>query len=219
MTNYIDFLPKFNACVERCENLASIARTSNLQKDAIQSLMELREEILKLKEAAILETDEDNANAYLALECAASSLMSYIQMWVLLKESDPDTAWNKMIDAQTGAIAAIRAHKAGAHLEMFSSRLHEIERLIFPSQVFASTGLIVKEEECSICGDSYDDCDHVSGNAYMGIFCHIIAKDFDLKEISLVNEPADKRCRITHFDDSEGRRNRMTWEIEPDEKI
>lgn len=140
-----------------------------------------------------------------------------IKMWILLKEEKPDQAWDELINAQSNAISALKAHSVSSHLERYSQLLHTIEKIVFPPQVFTSTGLTVKEEECSICGESYEDCDHIAGKAYLGSFCSIIVKDIQLNEASIVNEPADKRCRITHFDVKEGRRNRMTWDIEPHE--
>jgi len=76
-------------------------------------------------------------------------------MWILLKEEKPDEAWDKLVSAQMAAADAVRAHMGFAHLETQAQRLEEIERLVFPRQVFVSAGIIVQHQECSICGNEY----------------------------------------------------------------
>lgn len=104
-----------------------------------------------------------------------------------------------------------------AHLSEHNKKLEAIEELVFPPQVFISSGMIVGKQECSICGAEYGDCNHLVGKPYMGRFCYIIAKDLSLDHVSIVEHPADKRCRVQHFDVEGGTRNRMTWKIEPKE--
>jgi hypothetical protein len=217
VTNFRNYLPKFNEAIKRCENMAIITRDSGLQQSAVDDLSQLITDICSLKEAAIKESDENNANGFLSLECAATSLQSTIKMWLLLKQEKPDDAWDALIIAQNSAIDAIQAHSVSSHLERYCELLHTIEKVVFPPQVFSSSGFTVTEEECSICGESYEDCDHVAGKPYMGKFCCIIVKKAQLNEVSIVKEPADKRCRITHFDNGNGNRNRMTWKIEQKE--
>jgi hypothetical protein len=75
--------------------------------------------------------------------------------------------------------------------------------------------MIVRHQECSICGSEYGDCDHLAGKPYWGKFCYIIAKDFEPHHIAVVRNPADKRCRIMGFSVDNGERNRMTWKVGP----
>jgi len=197
--------------------MATVTRASHLQQQAVKDLSKLEDELSKKKDSSIKSNNNDEANAYLSLGCAVTSLSCNIKMWILLKEEKPDQAWDELVNAQSNATSALKAHSVSSHLERYSQLLHVIEKIIFPPQVFTSTGLIVKEEECSICGESYEDCEHIAGKPYLGIFCSIFVKDMQLNEVSIVNEPADKTCRITHFDVAEGRRNRMTWNIESHE--
>ena len=48
----------------------------------------------------------------------------------------------------------------------------------------------------------------------MGEFCSIVAEDLKGNHVAIVDRPADKRCRITHYETEEGVRNRMTLKIE-----
>jgi hypothetical protein len=209
-----EYLSYYNDIISRCEIMAIITRDSNLQRSAVEELSQLITDIQTLKELAIRENDENEANGFFSLACAATSLQFAIKMWLLLKQDKPDEAWDALIDAQAAAVGALKAHSVSSHLEGFCELLHTVERIIFPSQVFASSGFTVIDEECSICGGDYEDCEHISGKPYMGKFCYIIVKKAKLNEVSIVEEPADKKCRITHFDDGGGSRNRMTWKVE-----
>jgi hypothetical protein len=136
-------------------------------------------------------------------------------MWLLLKEGEPDKAWESLVRAQMLAASAARAHAGFAHLERHAQHLEDIERLIFPPQVFVSTGSIVKRQTCSICGSEYGECEHLAGRPYFGEVCAIVAGDLEINHAAVVKNPADKGCRITHFSVAGGERNRMTWKIEP----
>lgn len=94
-------------------------------------------------------------------------------------------------------------------------RLDKLEKLIFPPQVYLSIGTVVHRKFCSICNDDYAKCDHIAGRPYWGEFCHTILKDVVPDHVGIVEQPANKLCRVTHFDDAGGRRNRMSWKLEP----
>lgn len=138
-------------------------------------------------------------------------------MYLDLKNDLPESAWNHLVDAQKHAAAAMCAHPIASHLNNHIAKLHAVEKLLFPPQSFLSIGSIVGFTECSICGESYDECSHITGRPYMGGLCGVICKHVQIQEVSFVTEPADKKCRVTHFSDRGGRRNQMTWKIEASE--
>lgn len=210
------FVATFNELVQESENLLSIARDSNLQREACSLLEDAIQRVLAEKTDAISRHDEDYANLLLGCESVATALLAELKMWLLLKEERPDEAWNHLVAAQMSSIDAARAHEGFRHLEHHNQRLEAIEHLVFPPQVFVSSGMLVKYQECSICGQDYDDCEHLVGKPYMGHFCYIIARDLDLDHVAIVKHPADKRCRIERFGVDGGTRNRMTWRIERD---
>lgn len=211
------FVSAFNAIVKESEVFLSIARDSALQQQAVEKLLAFGSSIASEKAAAIDRGNEDHANLLLGCECVSSALVAELKMWLLLKEGNPDAAWDELIAAQMASVDAVRAHPGFSHLSDHNKKLEAIEELIFPPQVFISSGMIVGKQECSICGAEYGDCDHLVGKPYMGRFCCIIAKDLSLDHVSIVEQPADKRCRVQHFDVEGGTRNRMTWKIEPKE--
>jgi hypothetical protein len=212
------FVQSFNTSIRDAEVFISIARARELQAEACGAVESLLRDIASEKALAIRAANEDYANFLLGCECAASGVLAEIQMWLLLKDEKPDEAWNRLIDAQSSYTAAMRAHPGFRHLGEARDRLQAIEDLVFPPQVFISSGFIIRVQECSICGKEYEDCEHLVGRPYMGRFCYIIARNAMLDHVSIVDRPADKRCRITSFGTEGGNRNRMTWRIEPNEQ-
>jgi len=215
MNNLPPFIVKFNEKIKEAEVFLSITRDSSLQRETIDSLKQLQIAVDAEKNIAIEKGNEDYANLLLGCECVTATLIAELKMWLFLKEENPDAAWNELIKAQMAACDAVRAHQGFAHLSNQVKRLDAIEKIIFPPQVFVSSGMIVKNQECSICGSEYGECDHLAGKPYMGRFCYIIARDLSVDHVAIVEQPADKRCRIEHFEDEGGMRNRMTWKIEP----
>lgn len=210
-----DQIDRYNALIRECEVFLSPARDIELQKETCARLYDFQSDLEKEKQKAVSAGDENFANLLLGFECVAECIRAEITMWILLKMGNPDEAWDSLISAQTAAADAARAHEGFSHLAQKSERLETIEQLVFPPQVFLSSGLIVRHQECSICGAEYGECGHLAGMPYWGTFCHIIAKDIEARHFAIVENPADKRCRITEFEADGGWRNRMTWKIDP----
>lgn len=204
-----------NDVIEECENYLFVTRDADLQRQALGGMREAKVRASRQKQAAIDSGDNNFANLFLGFECVFDCLASELMMWINLKEGNPDQAWDNLVAAQDSGVASVRAHSGFSHNSAHVQRLEEIERIVFPTQVFVSAGLIVKKQECSICGAEYGECDHLAGRPYGGRFCSIIARDITANHVAVVEVPADKRCRITSFSTPEGTRNRLTWKIEP----
>lgn len=210
-----ELIKEWNTVLEECHSFAFLVRDSDLQKEACGKLAELLDRIHGLKKAAIASQNEDEANFLLGYECAINCMRAELAMWLKLKANEPDAAWDDLVDAQMAAIDAVRAHTGFAELENYAQRLHAIKKLIFPEQVFLSVGMTVHRRECSICGQEYGECSHLVGKPYSGEICHTICTRVDLDNIAIVDEPANRKCRIRYFSVPEGKRSRMTWKIEP----
>jgi hypothetical protein len=207
-------VPHLNDVIKECEHYLFITRDAGLQRKALGELREAQARASRQKQAAISNGDNNFANLFLGFECVFDCLASELMMWINLKEGNPDQAWDNLISAQNSGVASVRAHPGFSHNSAHVQRLEEIERVVFPPQVFVSAGLIVKKQECSICGAEYGECDHLAGRPYGGRFCSIITRDITANHVAVVEVPADKRCRITSFSTPEGTRNRLTWKIE-----
>ncbi|RYG66214.1 hypothetical protein EON64_10275 [archaeon] len=130
-------------------------------------------------------------------------VLSEIAMWIAIREGNNKDAWNHLIDAQS-AVRVVLDHcpmitKAENRLRM----LEDIERVVFPPQVFQSPGLLCKRK-CSICEADPIDCDHIRGRLYRGKRCVHIFIECKPYEFSIVDVPEDKRRRIYRYVNDEG---------------
>lgn len=170
--------------------------------------------VLRTNHTGARELKIDLLNGLLGWESVAAGLRAELSMWLNLKAEDPEAAWGDLVRAQTAFMDAMRAHPSFDHLRSELERLETIETVVFPSQIFLSAGMIVRRAYCSICGESYDECDHIVGRPYWGELCRRVLTEVEGNHIAIVKRPANKHCRITHFSDAGGKRNRMTWRWE-----
>lgn len=210
------FLKHFNSVTDHCGRFCCMTRGVEFQTAAIDDLEKLLSETRKVKHSCVEKNDEDLANLVLSLEAMANSMQSELRMWVSLKQDEPNKAWSHLVKAQVDAASSIRAHESAAHIETYVKRLRRLEEILFPVQAFNSIGHIVKKSRCSICDGEYAECDPLKGKAYMGEFCVREILDSKLIEVSLVGDPANRDCRITHIEDDDGvYRDVMTWRETP----
>lgn len=205
------FRDRVYAVADAASRFCFMSRAKEFQLQYCQQLEGLKLDATSLKREMVKANDEDSANALLSFESMITALTSELKMWVALKEDDPRSAWDFLIDAQSAAQTAMQAHSVANHLVSSFQRLNQLEKLLFPPQVFFSPGMIIKHCECSICGSEYGECNHVVGRAYMGEMCVRIIKDVELEEISMVEEPANKRARILTISDGGVKRDFLTW--------
>mgnify|MGYP001613281886 CR=1 FL=1 len=193
-------------------------RDRQFQEAAVEQLGGLRVECEELKAEMIRAEREDEANAALSFESLVDAVQSELRMWLALKDGAPQAAWDHLVNAQGSVRTAMQAHDVGASLEPYAERLVQLEQLLFPPQVFMSIGMIVKRAECSVCGADYGTCRHVAGRPYCGVMCHKIITDGEAREVSFVESPANKHCRVMRVSDNGGWRDIMTWlPVPPDQ--
>lgn len=218
MTAPAAIVEDYNRVLEEVEPLLFIVRDSGLQRSAIEALSAFTDRTDQARFAAMLAQDEPRANHLLGFRSAARSLVRELEMYLSLKGDKPEEAWKALILAQNELGAAARAHPTFHYLVAKAQHLRDLEKAFFPPQVFMSAGMIVREQHCSLCNDLYEKCNHVAGRAYMGRFCSILIKQASLDHIAVVDEPADRLCRVTSFRVPGGTRNRMTWIVTADEE-
>jgi hypothetical protein len=197
--NLSSFQPKFNAQVEEAQKFAIFVRGREFQESAISDLEDLLAEIQALKQSSINVADEDNANGFLALELMARGLQKEILCYVRLKNDDAGGAWDALVDCERNMQNAMRAHRLADHLSNYIARIQVLQESLFPKQRFFSNGYRVESSICNICETEYDECEHIVGRPYMGQICAQVVKSATIREMSLVENPADKGCRITSF--------------------
>lgn len=211
--NLNQLVEHFNRQIREAEMFLSPARSSRLQIQSSFALDVLSQHAAGLKQQAIRRNVEEDANLFLGFECVIGAVRSELLMWILLKKDKPDEAWDRLVAAEMACQDAARAHPGFEHCEQRLNGLRRLEREIFPKQVFASAGFVARQLTCSICGEQYSTCPHLRGRAYMGWFCEVVHRGIEADHVSLVETPADKRCRVVSFKTPEGHRNRLSWEV------
>jgi hypothetical protein len=205
------FLDYFDETTKDCQKFSSFVRGKEFQVDAFNTLKNLKEVVIEKKQNAIKNKNEFEANLFLSLEHMVLALLHELKMIINLKEDFPNEAWDNLINAQSSLRTALQAHPQNINLESYVQKLYGYEKLLFPQQLFFSTGLVAIYSSCSVCGKEYGECEHLLGKAYMGKICCEIVEKSDLKEVSIVDTPANKRCRAYSFDYSGKKVDAMTF--------
>jgi hypothetical protein len=194
--NILRFIDVFNEELPDLLGSCYLARPKERQLIAIEMLTSLRDEALNFKQEALAKKDDDLANVALSLEKIIGMLDHELKMYVALKEDKSSEAWDYLVTAQDCLQLALTAHNRASSFEGYEKHLLDLEKVLFPKQMFLSPGMVVKSRICSICGQEYDECEHVKGRVYSGKPCVTQLKDVEVREISIVDEPASKRRRI-----------------------
>lgn len=205
----------FNIRIREAEVFLRLARASHLQLEQCFALDSLMHNATRLKHEAIRFSRENDANAFLGLECVIGAVRAELMTLILLKRDMPNEAWNRLIAAEMACLDAMRAHIGFSNCSHRLELLKQMEHQFFPQQTFLSAGFVSDRIDCSICGERYSTCKHLRGKAYMGQFCEVIHRNIRADHMALVEIPADKRCRITSFKVKEGHRDKLSWEITP----
>jgi hypothetical protein len=210
----------FDSLAESAQTLTFAPRALELQLGMCQEIEVFLGEVRRAKAGAVARSDENTANHALAMELSLKVVWHELQMWICLKSDAGERAWDNLVEAQYHCMRAIDVREqlegfgSAQGLQNLLSKFLLIERTAFPPQAFMSVGGRIKRRVCSICQCPYDQCEHIRGRAYMGEMCATSIEEMDLEEVSIVTEPANKHCRVTHFSDPAGRRNKMTWRVE-----
>jgi hypothetical protein len=209
----IEFDAAFETMNKKHAAAMPAARHILLQQTAADAYDELIHEASRLKKKVVERGDEDSAARLLCGECAAGAMMGTLLLWIAFKEGDMATAWNRMVDAQQAWRGALRAHPIGRQFRRLALIPFQVETVLFPHVAFMSAGMIVRQPECTICGETPGECDHIRGHVYGGKFAGVLVTEAELRETSLVDIPADKRCRVESITIDGVQRDALTWEI------
>lgn len=214
MTSPIDlFKAHFDHIMKRVQHFAIYVRGREFQEVGKTEIEALLDECRINKGKAISYGIENEANAFLAFEFMTRALIEEFKFCLALKDDDPDSAWDHLVDAQNHATSAMKSHAVAGDLDEYIRRLDSLEKSLFPQPIFLSPGYIVKESKCSICGTLYGECDHIKGHPYMGQLCSRIVTEAILREASVVCNPASKHCRLLKFEENGVWRNAFTYRV------
>ena len=180
-----------------------ITRDKTIFEEQLSLLKTLKSKILETKNEFIDQQNENEANKWLSIENICLAIIEGSNLFLALKQNDPDSAWNHLITAQNHSHWSNNEYGLAGNIQRDCiSHFNNIELVLFPPQSFMSISMISEKSECSICHKEFSECEHIRGEAYMGKACSEIAtKIRDMHHIAIVSHPDDKRCRVTHYGD------------------
>jgi hypothetical protein len=195
-TNPNDLLYEFNEAMQIAQKKAIFTVGIEIQKEEIENLNGYLENLSNRKKEFSEKKFENDANLAYCLLTLGGIIQLELKMLVCLKEDKMSQAWDILITSQYSLGTVIRNYPfEHEHLDNYLNRLVHYEKTLFPEMMFHSYGGIVKESHCSICELDYGVCDHFKGNLYNGELCCRNITQVEMDEISVVENPADKRCR------------------------
>ena len=187
-----------------------ISGDTGMQRGVLLRINTVKNLIFEQKALAKANGSEPLANHLLALSCVLESLSCEIQGYILLKEGQAESAWEMHVRAQEWATPAVMAdiEQKPWGVETMA-RLTKVEKAVFPTQTYVSSGLLIEGSVCSICNHDYASkmCKHIAGAAYMGEFCtRRVTGIINVDHVAIVDSPRSKSHRITEI----GGRNSIT---------
>jgi hypothetical protein len=188
---------EFNKMAAIAQKKAFITVGIEIQQEEIEVLINYIKELASLKKEFVEKKLGNEANLIFTFENSFKVLQYELEMLVFIKQDKMAEAWDKLVDAQVVFENVVRTYPFEANsLKGYLERLNNYEKLLFPKLHFQSAGGIIKESKCSICDNDYDKCDHLKGKLYMGEMCCRIITEMELEEVSYVENPANKHCRV-----------------------
>jgi hypothetical protein len=176
-------------------------------EEASKQLEFITESVTKKIDAFSGDFPDEVFNEGYVLKQFIKLLQDYVSYWKLLASDKFSDSWSALQDVQDRLRTVLRFtdEPRPLILKHIERQCGELEKL-YPYRLFMSVGIVKEEAECSICGKSIDsfECEHVRGELYRGKRAYSIIKHIkQLEEISLVTNPADKRCVVQILDTSE----------------
>lgn len=165
----------------------------------IELNQDVLKEIEKQRLAAISENNDAVANHCWCLKTIYSIQNTFVTAFYEMKAGEYEAAWNNLDSADILLSGLSQNFDLGVdsdkyHLLFIANILRQYQST-FPYQYFFSRECVIKEEECSICGNKVSlrkTCGHRLGKLYMGEQCVHRVTDLEFKAIALVTEPFDK---------------------------
>ena len=197
------FCAACNAVLKPAQLYSHMSIEKDLQEGCRADIERLLVRAEELKAPFIDAGDERLANAMLGVSLMLEAQRDFLSTFISFKDGNASVAWDKLVNAQLSAHHAMKTADAVNNPQTFLQGVLMAEKVLFPPQTFMSIGAVAESTQCSICGNDYEECEHIVGRPYMGQLCSRIILKARLEEVSFVEEPANKHCRNISFRDGE----------------
>ncbi len=192
---------EFNELISISQRKAFITVGTEIQEKEIEVLSNYREQLVDLKKTFVERKLENEANLVYCIENSILAIELELTMLVNIKKDNMGEAWGNLVTAQVTYGTVIKNNLFDPEPSTtYLERLANYEKLLFPPQIFSSVGGIVKKSHCSICNESFSKCEHMKGKLYFGEICVRVISEMELEEASIVENPANKHCRMLKID-------------------
>ena len=202
LTNEIDSLHK--QLFPEIKNL--LQSLNDLDFDSSDGIIEELTNKLDSCRETISDDNESILNEFFVLSCYIYLFKSYTDMWLRIVDGQFSTSWGCLQDSLDGlrTVKKFAFTKNSKTIDFLEFQLTQLERL-YPYNIFTSIGAFFKRIECNICGRDMDtpECIHLKGELYNGEMAYGIVHEISPDHLSLVENPADKRCVFSFDDNSE----------------
>ncbi|MBA5793916.1 MULTISPECIES: hypothetical protein [unclassified Flavobacterium] len=190
-------IDEFNLMAYNAQRKAFITIGIEIQKEEILIIEKYIEDLKILKKEFVEKELENEANLVYCIENSLLAICHEIKMLVAIKEDKMDIAWDNLVRAQViyGTVISNTPFESEENSN-YLIRLSQYEKLLFPKLHFHSVGGIIKNSHCSICNKKSGNCQHIKGKLYNGELCTRNITEMELEEVSFVENPANKHCRI-----------------------
>jgi hypothetical protein len=160
-------------------------------------LTQLQKELEREKEDFIKVNNQEKAKQIWVYQAIIEVHKHHKNAYNLLIEKSYYQAWCQLERIEI-AIAGLKKHFAFDKKQYFLWHIEKSTKnlqVIFPYRLFASSELLKKRKECSVCKKEIsirNPCGHIIGEIYDGEMCHRNVTEAEVLGISLVQNPGNK---------------------------
>jgi hypothetical protein len=174
-----------------------------LQIDAANRLADLLQQLNMQLAEAICSENGGKANELCVSQMFLYGCYQFLCVWIYAKRDEMRKSWEALVDSQAAIERGLK-HRNLTGYRHFLWHLEQVELVLFPAQTFTSPSIQFRKAICSICGEEYGECTHISGRLYMGRECEMLIQDIDqINHQAVVAIPKDKGCRFVSFQSGE----------------
>lgn len=161
------------------------------------SLEDFDSELQRIKEEYVKDDKQIEAKQIWIYQTIIEIHKLYLNAFNLLKNKKYYEGWCQLERTEI-TISSLKRHfqydKKVFGLWDIEKKVKNLQ-VIFPYRLFASSEILKKTKECSVCGKEIsirNSCGHVVGEIYNGEMCHRIVTEADILGVSLVENPGNK---------------------------
>ena len=178
-----------------------------LQQQHLDFDNNIDEDLKKIKQKAVLESDEKLANEIWCLEETYKIQKTYISMYNQLKAGKYFEGWLllEQIDISFCSLRENFEYSNNLYNLQFIERIIIEYEKTFPQYLYLSRESLIMSEKCSICGNEFSlrgGCNHKPGKLYMGELCLREVTDLEFLGTAIVKKPFD-RYAVIHIEGQE----------------